>query len=85
MIDRREFVKGKLDEIVSTRGAHLEYMGDSRWFLSFLHEDGTETALWFSSRDLRNPSWEIRAAVSRSGSYPTLLQEQNANGGKEEE
>ncbi len=84
-MDRREFVNGKLDEIVSTKGAHLEHMGDSRWFLSFQHDDGTETALWFSSRNLRNPFWEIRAAVSLSDSTPTLLQGQKDNAGKEGE
>lgn len=79
MTDRRDFINGKLDEIVSTKGAHLEHMGRSRWFLSFRHEDGTETAIWFSSRDLRTPSFEIRTPASLSDSTPSLLQEQNAN------
>lgn len=64
MTDRVDFIKGKLDEIVSTAGAHLEYMGGGRWFLAFYHEDGTSTALWFSSKDLREPFWETRSALS---------------------
>lgn len=44
--------KGKLDEIVGTRGAHLERMSKNEWFLSIWHADGTETAIWFSSKDL---------------------------------
>ena len=61
MSDRVDFTeKGTLDEIVSSRGAHLECMGGSRWFLSFQHADGTETAVWFSSRELRKPFWEKR-------------------------
>ncbi len=59
-MDRREFIDGTLDEIVCTKGAHLEHIGKNRWFLIFCHEDGTETALWFTSRDLRKPFWEIR-------------------------
>jgi hypothetical protein len=61
--DRVEFVKDKLDEIYGSRGAHLEYMGDNQWFLLFTHEDGTQTALWFKSRDLRKPSFEIRTTI----------------------
>ena len=61
MIDRVDFEpNGKLDEIVSTAGAHLEHMGSGQWFLSFQHADGTETALWFTSKDLRKPHWETR-------------------------
>lgn len=63
MSDRVDFTeKGALDEIVSTRGAHLECMGGDRWFLSFQHEDGSETAVRFSSRDLRRPFLEKREA-----------------------
>ncbi len=70
MADRVDFIKGKLDEIVSTRGAHLEYLGDGGWFLIFYHADGTETALWFESKDLRKPNWETRPALSREGVKP---------------
>jgi len=62
MKDRVEFVSGKLDEIVCSGGAHLEYMGGDRWFLEFVHADGTSTALWFGSRSLRKPFWETREA-----------------------
>lgn len=59
--DRVTFTdKGILDEIVSTRGAHLERTGANSWFLVFSHEDGTETALWFTSRALAKPFWEKR-------------------------
>lgn len=58
--DRVEFQDEELDEIVATRGAHLERVGQNRWFIRFSHADGTETALWFSSRDLRKPMWETR-------------------------
>ncbi|MBM7049692.1 hypothetical protein [Rhizobium lusitanum] len=81
MADRREFIDGKLDEIVSTKGAHLEHMGNSRWFLSFQHEDGTETAIWFTSRDLMKPAFEIRASVNRSS--PNPIPEQRDNIGRE--
>lgn len=49
-----------LDEVCSTRGAHLEHMGGGHWFLIFHHADGTETAIWFKSKDLRKPYWETR-------------------------
>lgn len=62
MQDRVDFENGTLDEIVSTKGAHLESMGGNDWFLAFYHEDGTSTALWFSSKDLRKPHWETRPA-----------------------
>lgn len=58
--DRVDFVDGRLDEIVSARGAHLEHMDKNRWFLIFYHADGTETAIWFSSKDLKKPFWETR-------------------------
>lgn len=63
MTDRREFIDGKLDEIVSTAGAHLERIDKNRWSLIFYHANGTETALWFTSKDLRTPFWEIRGNV----------------------
>lgn len=71
MMDRVEFTKsGKLDEIVSSRGAHIEYIGDGLWFLIFGHEDGTETALWFESEDLRKPNWETREARKPAEAVP---------------
>lgn len=62
MSDRVEFVDGKLDEVVSSKGAHLEHMGAGRWFLSFQHADGTSSAFWFSSKSLRDKDlfWEKR-------------------------
>jgi len=58
--DRVDFVKGDLDEVVSSRGAHLEHLGKGHWFLSFQHEDGIESAFWFDSKSLRKPFWEKR-------------------------
>ena len=51
---------GTLDEVCSTRGAHLEHMHGNHWFLVFYHEDGTDTAIWFTSKDLKKPFWEKR-------------------------
>lgn len=66
MTDRVDFEDGELDEIVSTRGAHLESLGNDQWFLCFEHADGTSTALWFTSRDLVKPMWETRPAIDRA-------------------
>jgi hypothetical protein len=60
-LDRVTFVDGKLDEVVGSRGAHLECMGGKRWFLLIEHDDGTESAFWFSSKDLKKPFWETRS------------------------
>lgn len=60
--DRVTFEEGRLDEVVSSRGAHLEHMDGNQWFLIFYHEDGTETAFWFSSKDLKKPFWETRGS-----------------------
>lgn len=61
--DRVDFVDGELDEIVASKGAHLERLDKSRWFILFEHEDGSETAIWFSSKDLAKPFWETRPAA----------------------
>ena len=67
-LDRVDFTEeGKLDEIVATKGAHLEYMGGANWFLEFHHEDGTSTALWFTSRSLQKPFMEKRTARKERG------------------
>lgn len=58
--DRVTFEGMHLDEICGSRGAHLECMGGNRWFLLIGHDDGTETAIWFSSKDLRKPFYERR-------------------------
>lgn len=62
--DRITFAEdGTLDEICGSRGAHLESLGEDMWFLSFIHEDGTETAMWFCSPDLHLQKPEKRAAM----------------------
>lgn len=43
---------GDLDEIVGSRFAHLERISNKRWFLTIGHADGTETAIWFTSKNL---------------------------------
>lgn len=48
MIERTSYVEGKLDEVVTCGGAHLERMGGKRWFLSMVREDGSEICLWVS-------------------------------------
>lgn len=53
---------GTLDEVCSTKGAHLEHLGGSDWFLSFQHGDGTSSAFWFKSKGLKRPNWETREA-----------------------
>jgi hypothetical protein len=58
-LDRVTFVDGCLDEICGGF-AHLEHMGGKDWFLLIGHDDGTETAVWFRSKDLRRPSYERR-------------------------
>ena len=50
--DRVTFSGGKLDEVVGSRGTHLEYIGGNDWFLSITHDDGHQTAVWFKSKDL---------------------------------
>lgn len=51
---------GTLDEVCGSRYAHLEHMHGNSWFLLVGHDDGTETAIWFKSKDLRRPFWEMR-------------------------
>ena len=55
--------KGKLDEIVATKGAHLERLGKHSWFISFDHADGSSTTVWFESKDLVSPMIETRATL----------------------
>lgn len=50
----------RLDEIVATKGAHLESLGGDRWFISFVHGDGSVTKIWFRSRSLNKPLIEER-------------------------
>lgn len=56
---------GSLDEVYSTKGAHLEHMDGNRWFLSFEHKDGSSSAFWFTSKDLKRPFWEKREPSKR--------------------
>ncbi len=59
--NRVEFRKnGTLDEVFGSRFGHLEHMGGNRWFLEIGHADGTSSAFWFSSKDLKKPFWETR-------------------------
>lgn len=62
MTDRVTFDEsGQLDEVVGTAGAHLERLGDNQWFLVFDHTDGSQSAFWFSSRNLHKQKGEKRA------------------------
>lgn len=62
--DRVTFSDGKLDEIVGSRGAHLERTGgNNQWFMSITHDDGHQTAIWFKSKDLGN-AMEVREPVA---------------------
>lgn len=61
MTDRVTFDESsELDEVVGTAGGHLENLGDNRWFLIFDHADGSQSAFWFTSRELCKPFWEKR-------------------------
>ena len=42
--------KGRLDEIVTDAGVHLEDLGGNRWFLGALRSDGTEVRVWFQGK-----------------------------------
>lgn len=60
-IDRVSFTEaGRLDEVYASHGSHLEHLGGNRWFLLFSRDDGTEFAVWFTSKDLRRPFMELR-------------------------
>lgn len=50
--DRMTWEDGLLDEVSGRRGAHLERMSGNQWFLIIQHDDGSETALWFDSKNL---------------------------------
>lgn len=58
--DRVTFKGGKLDEAFGTGFAHLEHMGGNEWFLLIGRADGSESAFWFTSKDLKKPFWEKR-------------------------
>ena len=51
MINRIEYDDwGKLDEVVTDGGAHLEHMVANRWFLNCVRKDGTSFAVWFTGK-----------------------------------
>jgi hypothetical protein len=58
--------KGRLDEIFGSGFAHLERMRKNHWFLLIGHADGTQTALWFKSKNMPNLI-ETRSAPKRLG------------------
>lgn len=66
--ERMEFQGGKLDEIYVAGGAHLESMGGDDWFLEFFKEDGTSIAIWFHSKSLTKPNFEMRRAATKEPS-----------------
>ncbi len=39
---------GKLDEVVTDAGCHLEHLGGKSWFLNCLRSDGSSFAIWFT-------------------------------------
>ena len=50
---------GTLDEVCGY-SVYLEHMNRNQWFLLVGHKDGTETAIWFGSKDLKRPLMEKR-------------------------
>jgi hypothetical protein len=42
--------KGKLDEVVTDGGAHLEWLGGNRYFLECVRKDGSGYAIWFTGK-----------------------------------
>lgn len=42
--------KGRLDEVVTDAGMHLEHLGGKRWFLSGQRADGSSIAIWFKGK-----------------------------------
>ena len=58
------FSGDKLDEVCG-QYVHLEHMDGNRWFLLVGHKDGTESAFWFGSKDLKRPFWEKRGRRPR--------------------
>jgi len=51
MINRIEHdANGKLDEVVTDGGCHLEHIFANRWFLNCVRKDGSEFAVWFTGK-----------------------------------
>lgn len=42
--------KGKIDEVVTDGGAHLEHLGNRRWFLSMQRADGSSVCMWITGK-----------------------------------
>lgn len=42
--------KGRLDEVVTDGGCHLEHMGGKDWFLACYRDDGSTFAIWFNGK-----------------------------------
>lgn len=58
--DRVMFEGNELEEVFGSGYAHLERTAKNRWCLIVGHNDGSQTAIWFKSKDLRDPFWERR-------------------------
>lgn len=86
MSDHIVIDNGTLEEIASSKGAHLENLGDGRWYLAFQHGDGSETVVRFTSRDLRTPTIEQREPRQggRAVSVPPLPSSTVATWGPED-
>ncbi|MEM9421956.1 MAG: hypothetical protein AAF986_05580 [Pseudomonadota bacterium] len=51
MKNRVDFkANGKLDEVVTNGGAHLEHLDRNRWFLNCVRSDGSSFAVWISGK-----------------------------------
>lgn len=55
--------RGRLDEVVTTGGAHLERIGKRRWFLEMQRADGSSVCLWFRGE----MGFEERPAATEGG------------------
>jgi hypothetical protein len=42
--------KGRIDEVVSDGGGHLERLGKNDWFLNLVNADGSSVAVWISGK-----------------------------------
>jgi len=61
----------------ATGGAHLENLGGNAWFLECRNADGSSTAIWFTSKDLKRPTMEHRTpgtATRRAEALSALIE-----------
>jgi len=42
--------KGRIDEVVSNGGGHLERLGKNDWFLNLVNADGSSVAVWIAGK-----------------------------------